>query len=129
MASNLLLSNSMAIPLYFSHDSKKFFPAKLLVLWAWIFLISPHNNAIAAGKPEVNVCYISMNNQEEAPVLSKFLSQLETKEGTATFRVQEFQKKGAKPEETLKNLIMSWQRCDVLVISGHHSGDFWGAFA
>ncbi|OFZ19136.1 MAG: hypothetical protein A2X94_10350 [Bdellovibrionales bacterium GWB1_55_8] len=75
----------------------------------------------AQSAAPTSICYLSLNTDVEKATLEKLL-----RKSSPGVQVHEFQSEGNSPEDSLRELIESGKRCDVLVISGHHSGSYWG---
>lgn len=85
-------------------------------------------------KPQVSanasahLCYLSFNNPYEVSVARTFAAALARYPEAPKITVSEHQGKGEDPEDAIERLVRSGQRCDGLVLSGHHDedGEFWG---
>ena len=89
-----------------------FFWSSSLLLWSGI--------ARAA-----NICYFSLNNEKEFHESAKLVKKL-NKVSPEKIQVFEYQTEGDNPEESFGKMLDSGQRCDGLVLSGHHTGSFGG---
>jgi len=82
-----------------------------------------------AAETPFHICYFSLNNEKEIHVMQKLVKQL-NKKSPRKIVVTEFQKEGTNPEESfmkmMDSMLAKGQRCNGLVISGHHTGSFGG---
>lgn len=76
---------------------------------------------------DATICYFSLNNEKEFHEARIFFDKINANTGRR-FTVQEFYNPNEilNPEESFKKLVASGQKCDGLVISGHHSNAFGG---
>ncbi len=71
------------------------------------------------------ICYFSFNNQSEVQTTQKFVDQI-NRVAPEPIEVKEFLNNGADPEKSFLQMVESGQKCDGLVISGHHTGAHGG---
>ncbi len=72
-----------------------------------------------------HICYISLNNQNEFLEMDKLMSKL-NKYSKDPITVKEYLAPGGNPEKAFEKMVKSGDKCDGLVISGHHTGSFGG---
>jgi hypothetical protein len=70
---------------------------------------------------EGTICFFSLNNVKEEVLAQKFITQINKQTGSK-FKVKEYMASGSNPEESFKQMVASGEKCDDLVISGHHTG-------
>lgn len=83
--------------------------------------------------PEFNICYFSLNKSDEYEITKAFMNKLNAN-SAVKINVIEFQpdkkdvadKKDAIPNNAFKKMVESGQKCEGLVISGHHTGSYGG---
>lgn len=78
-----------------------------------------------AIRKDFTVCYFSLNSETEFHVTKKFMDKL-NKSSLVNIQVKEFMPEKGKPNQEFKKMVESGQRCDGLVISGHHTGNYGG---
>lgn len=78
----------------------------------------------AASGDALQLCFFSLNNSLEKPYAERFISELPDTGQPVAVREYMLPKLGAKA--SFQRLLDSGQRCDGLVISGHHTGAFGG---
>lgn len=86
-------------------------------------LLWPATLLAASGDP-LQLCFFSLNNSLEKPYAERFISELPQSGQTVAVREYMQPKLGAKA--SFQRLLDSGERCDGLVISGHHTGAFGG---
>ncbi len=92
-----------------------------------LFVILFSFNLIAKESKAVRLCYFSLNNEKEFHVMEKMVSDLQKKYNSDTkIEVKEYLTQNDNPEDAFKKMVESGERCDGLVISGHHTGSFGG---
>lgn len=95
------------------------------------FLIAQDSFAQSySPKKEATICYFSLNNTKEFKTMQNFARQLNSKnQAGGKIHVVEYMQTRGSPEEAFKRMIEDMnaknQKCDGLVISGHHTGS-WG---
>ena len=72
-----------------------------------------------------HICYFSLNNEREFQEMDKFTKKLNTY-SSHPIGITEYMTSGGDPEESFIRMVESGERCDGLVISGHHTGSFGG---
>ncbi|MCO5144260.1 MAG: hypothetical protein M9962_14315 [Oligoflexia bacterium] len=92
------------------------------LLFTLSFLLLP-----MAEAKDFTICYFSLNNEKEYGLTKKFMNQL-NKVSTHKIAVKEFliPETEPNPEKAFTNMIKSGEKCDGLVVSGHHTGAFGG---
>ncbi len=80
--------------------------------------------AIASDGNPLQLCYFSLNNSLEKPTAEAFIEQLPQTGQPVQISEHMHPRLGAKA--SFQKLLDSGQRCDGLVISGHHTGAFGG---
>ena len=72
-----------------------------------------------------HICYFSLNNEREFQEMDKFTKKLNAY-SSYPIRITEYMTSGGDPEESFIKMVESGEKCDGLVISGHHTGSFGG---
>jgi hypothetical protein len=72
------------------------------------------------------ICYLSLNVPDEYQEMTK-LSQKLNPVSPQPIEVHEYQPNGMDPTVSFKKMVESGQKCDGLVLSGHHTGAFGGS--
>lgn len=110
----------------------------LLPALALLWLPASEGLAAPAGKPQFNICYFSLNKEDEFEITKDFMNKLNVSSGVQ-INVLEFlpdkstvKKKGNEsdgnygPNAFFKKMVESGTKCDGLVISGHHTYSYGG---
>jgi hypothetical protein len=71
------------------------------------------------------ICYFSFNNQSEVETTQQFVNQI-NRVASEPIEVKEFLNSGSNPEKSFLQMVESGEKCDGLVISGHHTGAHGG---
>lgn len=84
----------------------------------------------SSAKKDATICYFSLNNTKEYKTMKTFADQINTKSTNGgKITVVEYMQNKGNPEDAFKRMIEEMmkqgQRCDGLIISGHHTGS-WG---
>ena len=77
------------------------------------------------GSKNFHICYFSLNNEKEFTEMERFTKKL-NKHSFHSITVNEYMTERRDPEKSFKKMVDSGQKCDGLVISGHHTGAFGG---
>lgn len=102
---------------------------KLLTLCGlFALVISQKAHAKPATNADFHICYFSLNNEKEFHEAQKFTEKL-NKVSPRKITVSEHLTENSEPQEAFRELVKSGQKCDGLVISGHHTGSFSGTRA
>ena len=72
-----------------------------------------------------HICYFSLNNEREFQEMDKFTKKLNAY-SSHPIRITEYMTSGGDPEKSFIKMVESGEKCDGLVISGHHTGSFGG---
>lgn len=78
-----------------------------------------------AQSRSARICYFSLNNEKEFVETQKLAQKLNQATGS-NITVKEFMPKGGNPNEAFRKMVASGEKCDGLVISGHHYGAWEG---
>jgi len=82
-------------------------------------------------KEELHLCYFSLNHEKEFTVMEKWSKAHNQNLRDKKIIVHEYQNKGKSPEENFVAMMNEHMQkgisCDGLVISGHHTGSFFGS--
>ncbi|MES2769082.1 MAG: hypothetical protein V4596_08045 [Bdellovibrionota bacterium] len=81
-----------------------------------------------AEKREGTVCYFSLNNRKEKEYMKTFADKINQQIGS-DIKVLEYMPDGDDPEAAFEKMVQQNAKCDGLVISGHHYGEWEGASA
>ena len=89
----------------------------------FIFLFLP----VLAETEEASfhICYFSLNNEKEFKEMDKFIRKL-NEHSSHPITITEYMTRNKNPEESFIKMVESGEKCDGLVISGHHTGSFGG---
>ena len=89
----------------------------------FIFLFLP----VLAETEEASfhICYFSLNNEKEFKEMDKFIRKL-NEHSSHPITITEYMTRNENPEESFIKMVESGEKCDGLVISGHHTGSFGG---
>ncbi len=94
---------------------------KIKIIYLLSFLIITPTISFAGS----SICYFSLNNEKEFIEMEKFTKKLNTF-SKEKITIKEFLKPDSDPENSFEEMVKSGQKCDGLVISGHHTGSFGG---
>ncbi len=96
---------------------------RLLTFSCFCFLLSSLSYATSSSE-DLNICYFSLNNEKEFQEMERFTEKL--KKDSSVISVKEYMENGKDPKDSFKKMLESKDRCDGVVISGHHTGAFGG---
>lgn len=85
-----------------------------------LFLAAP-----AFAEEPMRICHFSLNSEDEFHVTEQFVGQL-NKASSVPITVKEFMPENTDPNKAFLKMVESGERCDGLVISGHHTGSYSG---
>ena len=89
------------------------------VFFSFLFLHSPWLASVTNEKPRI--CYFQLTTSNEAGDLKGRISEINASEKV---EVENYDIGAKHPTTAFKDMIKDNQKCDALVISGHHAGDF-----
>ena len=97
------------------------------ILFGPLFLIVFFTMVPAEAKDEgsFHICYFSLNNEKEFTEMERFTKKL-NEHSSYPITIAEYMTERGDPEESFLKMVETGERCDGLVISGHHTGSFGG---
>lgn len=110
------------------------FILKFTLLWSFSLAVASDLD-ILKEKSVSHICYLSLNIEDESSKLNDFVKSLEAKAPNVNHKVKvvPVHEKGQNPQQSFQKLVQNVsagkQKCDGLVISGHHTGAFGGNLA
>lgn len=76
----------------------------------------------------LNICYFALDNEKEYQLLRTFIDKIQklAPNGSRPLRVLEWMPEGTDSKRSFERMVTSGVKCQALIISGHHTGRWWG---